>query len=130
MDLPDLEAEAREKIDATFYDYIAGGADDEGTLAENESPWSRWRLRPKVLRDVRTIDTSTTLLGETVSSPVAIAPMAIMQMMDEFERPHGNTVASQWFAHAAQRHMHEFGTRSEHSGMIFLCPLALCSMRS
>ena len=83
MDLPDLEAEAREKIDATFYDYIAGGAEDEGTLAENETSWSRWRLRPKVLRDVRTIDTSTTLLGETVSSPVAIAPMAMQHKASE-----------------------------------------------
>jgi len=44
--------------------------------------------------------------------------MPIMQMMDEFERPHGNTVAAQWFAHAARRHMHEFGTRSEHFGRI------------
>lgn len=48
----------------------------------------------------------------------AMRPMPIMRMMDEFERPHGNTVAVQWFAHAARRHMHEFGTRSEHFGMI------------
>ncbi len=47
-----------------------------------------------------------------------MAPMPILQMMDEFERPHGNTVAAQWFAQAARRHMHEYGTRSEHFGMI------------
>ena len=52
------------------------------------------------------------------TSEGTMAPMPVMQMMDEFERPHGNTVASQWFAHAARRHMHEFGTRSEHFGMI------------
>jgi acetyl-CoA acetyltransferase len=40
--------------------------------------------------------------------------------MDEFERPYGNTVAVQWFAQAARRHMHEYGTRSEHFGMVSL----------
>ncbi len=83
MDLPDLEAEAKAKIDATFYDYIAGGAEDEGTLADNEAAWGRFRLRPRVLRDVRTIDTSTTLLGARVGSPVAVAPMAMQHRASE-----------------------------------------------
>ncbi|MEZ4289798.1 MAG: alpha-hydroxy acid oxidase [Myxococcota bacterium] len=77
MDLSDLEAEAKAKLDATFYDYIAGGAEDERTLADNQDAWDRMRLRPRVLRDVTTIDTSTTMLGARVSSPVAIAPMAM-----------------------------------------------------
>lgn len=77
MDLTDLEAEARTKIDAQFYDYVAGGAEDEQTLAENETAWGHWRLRPRVLRDVRSIDTSTTILGKRVASPVAVAPMAM-----------------------------------------------------
>ena len=83
MDLPDLEAEAMAKIDATFYDYIAGGAEDEGTLADNEVAWGRFGLRPRVLRDVRTIDTSTTLLGAPVGSPVAVAPMAMQHRASE-----------------------------------------------
>jgi len=83
MDLLDLEAEAKQKIDATFYDYIAGGAEDELTLGDNEAAWSRYRLRPRVLRDVRTIDTSTTFLGARVSSPVAVAPMAMQHRASE-----------------------------------------------
>ena len=83
MDLVDLEEEARAKIDATFYDYIAGGAEDERTLADNEAAWSRIRLRPRVLRDVTTIDTSTTILGARVASPVAIAPMAMQHRAHE-----------------------------------------------
>ena len=47
-----------------------------------------------------------------------IVPMPIMRTIEEFERPCGNTVAVQWFAQAARRHMHEFGTRSEHFGHI------------
>jgi isopentenyl diphosphate isomerase/L-lactate dehydrogenase-like FMN-dependent dehydrogenase len=83
MDLRDLEAEAKDQIDEAFYDYIAGGAEDERTLADNEAAWDRYRLRPKVLRDVRTIDTSTTLLGAPVASPVAIAPMAMQHRASE-----------------------------------------------
>ena len=83
MDLPNLEAEAKSKIDQTFYDYIAGGAEDELTLDDNEAAWSRLRLRPKMLRDVREIDTSTTVLGASIASPVAVAPMAMQHRADE-----------------------------------------------
>lgn len=42
----------------------------------------------------------------------------VLASVHEFEQPFGNTVALQWFAQAAQRHMHEFGTTSEHFGHI------------
>jgi len=47
-----------------------------------------------------------------------MVPMPIMAHCDEFERTYGNTVAAQQFAHAARRHMHEYGTKGEHFGMI------------
>lgn len=47
-----------------------------------------------------------------------MVPMPIMAHCDEFERTYGNTVAAQHFAHAARRHMHEYGTKGEHFGMI------------
>jgi 4-hydroxymandelate oxidase len=77
MDLEYLERVAREKLDPSFYDYIAGGAEDELTLADNQAAWSRPRLRPRVLRDVRVVDTQTTFLGARVASPLGIAPMAM-----------------------------------------------------
>jgi acetyl-CoA acetyltransferase len=52
------------------------------------------------------------------TSEGAIAPHPVMRHVDEFERPFGNTVASQWFAQAARRHMFEYGTTSEHFGRI------------
>jgi len=52
------------------------------------------------------------------TSEGAIPPMPVMRQIDEFERPFGNTVAVQWFAQAARRHMHEYGTRSEHFGHV------------
>jgi acetyl-CoA acetyltransferase len=54
----------------------------------------------------------------SLTSEGAIAPHPVMRHVDEFERPFGNTVASQWFAQAARRHMFEFGTTSEDFGRI------------
>jgi hypothetical protein len=50
------EASARERLPAATYSYLAGGADDELTLADNVAAWSRYRLRPHVLRDVSAVD--------------------------------------------------------------------------
>ncbi len=74
--LADFEPLARLVMDPTAYDYIAGGAWDEITLAENEAAWRRFRLRPRVLVDVSAVDTATTLSGSPTAMPVAIAPMA------------------------------------------------------
>ncbi|MCE2391050.1 MAG: alpha-hydroxy-acid oxidizing protein [Proteobacteria bacterium] len=77
MDLELLEQAARRRLDAAFYDYIAGGSEDEETLVDNAAAWSRMRLRPKVLRDVDRVDLSTTALGAPVASPIGVAPMAM-----------------------------------------------------
>ncbi len=66
-----------QRIEPASFDYIAGGAWDELSLAENDAAWLRYRLRPRVLVDVSRIDPSTTLLGAPAAFPVAIAPMAV-----------------------------------------------------
>jgi 4-hydroxymandelate oxidase len=75
-----LEAAARGRLEAGVYDYIAGGADAERTLADNLAAWSRLRLRPRVLRDVTEVATATTLLGSPVAIPLVVAPMAYHRM--------------------------------------------------
>jgi 4-hydroxymandelate oxidase len=75
--LADFEAPARLAMDTAAFDYIAGGAWDELSLRGNDEAWRRYRLRPRVLVDVATIDPSTTMLGTPTSLPVAIAPMAV-----------------------------------------------------
>jgi 4-hydroxymandelate oxidase len=62
------------------FDYLAGGADDELSLAANLEDWARLRLRPRVLRDVRAVDAGTTLLGEAVAHPIVVAPTAFHRM--------------------------------------------------
>ena len=58
------------------FDYVDGGSWDELTLAENDAAWLRRRLRPRVLVDVAAVSTTTTMIGQAISMPVAIAPMA------------------------------------------------------
>lgn len=55
--------------------------------------------------------------GERVSTGQSL-PDPLMATMAEFERPFGNLVGAQWFAQAAQRHMHEYGTTSEQLGHV------------
>jgi len=72
----EFEAPARLAMGPANYDYVAGGAWDEITLAENEAAWRRRRLRPRVLVDVSAVDPATTFLGTIASMPIAVAPMA------------------------------------------------------
>jgi 4-hydroxymandelate oxidase len=80
LDLDALEAEARQRLARGVYDYVAGGADAELTMAANLAAWTRLTLRPRVLRDVSAVSTATSLLGVPVPTPVVVAPMAYHQM--------------------------------------------------
>ncbi len=84
MDVPlhGLEAAAAEVLDPMAYDYYAGGADDEITLAENVAAWRRIRMRPRVLCDVSHIDTAVEVVGTSADLPVWIAPMAYQGLAD------------------------------------------------
>lgn len=75
LNLESLEPQARERLDPMLFDYIAGGADDEWTLAENRAAWSRLQLLPRMLRGVANRSLDTTVLGTRVSFPVLVPPM-------------------------------------------------------
>lgn len=80
MDADALEARARPLIEPSAYDYYAGGSDDEITLSENLAAWRRIRLLPRVLRDVSSVSTATSLLGTGIDTPILIAPMAAQKL--------------------------------------------------
>ena len=75
LNLDSLESLARERLDPMLFDYIAGGAADEWTLAENRVAWSRIQLLPRMLRGVADRNLETTVLGTAVSFPVLVPPM-------------------------------------------------------
>jgi isopentenyl diphosphate isomerase/L-lactate dehydrogenase-like FMN-dependent dehydrogenase len=76
----DYEQLAEEKLDANALAYFAGGAGDEVTLRENVKAFERLKLRPRVLVDVGSVTTHTTVLGTGVALPVLIAPLAMQRM--------------------------------------------------
>jgi len=96
LDLEELEARAKELLGPGPYDYIAGGAGAETTLADNEAAWGRLRLRPRVLRDVAKVSTTTTLLGTELPSPIGVAPSAFHRVA----HPDGETATARGAAQA------------------------------
>ena len=76
VSLAEFEAIARERMSPAAFDYVAGGAGDEESLADNDAAWRRYRIRPRVLVDVSSVNLATTLLGASVAMPLAVAPMA------------------------------------------------------
>ena len=53
---------------------LEGGAEDEHTLARNTDAFDDYRLRPRVLVDVSTIDLTTQVLGQRISMPLMFSP--------------------------------------------------------
>jgi isopentenyl diphosphate isomerase/L-lactate dehydrogenase-like FMN-dependent dehydrogenase len=78
----DFRDAARRRLTPAAYDYFASGALTEWTLRENERAFRRWRFHKRVLVDVSTIDTGTTVLGERVPFPVLVAPTAFHRLAD------------------------------------------------
>ncbi|HWO84050.1 MAG TPA: alpha-hydroxy acid oxidase [Solirubrobacterales bacterium] len=80
INVADAQREGEAKLEQGPRDYFAGGAGDELTLRENVGAWGNWRLRPRVLNDVRAISTRTEVLGKPVEMPVLVAPVAYQRM--------------------------------------------------
>jgi len=76
----DYEALAAERLDPGPHGYYAGGAGDELTLRDNVEAYRRWQLRPRVLVDVETCTTATTVLGQEISMPLIVAPVAFQRV--------------------------------------------------
>jgi 4-hydroxymandelate oxidase len=72
---------ARAKVPRPAFDYIAGGADDEVSLRRNREAYGKWALRPRVLVDVSSCDTSATVLDQRVSMPILVAPTAFHRLV-------------------------------------------------
>ena len=80
--LHEIVKAARANTPDAAWDYLTGGAETETTQLRNRLAIDSLGLRPRVLRNVREIDTSTTLLGKPMRMPVFIAPMGSLQMLD------------------------------------------------
>ncbi|KAF2123909.1 FMN-dependent alpha-hydroxy acid dehydrogenase [Dothidotthia symphoricarpi CBS 119687] len=77
LTISELQVLAAERMDKQTRDYYNEGADSGSTLAENISAYQKYRIRPRVLRDVSAIDTSVTVFGHKTSIPLGIASTAM-----------------------------------------------------
>jgi isopentenyl diphosphate isomerase/L-lactate dehydrogenase-like FMN-dependent dehydrogenase len=84
-DLPvgwaDLEAAASAAMEPGPHGYVFGGAGTEDTQRENLDAFRRWRLVPRMLRDVSTRDLRTTILGTELRAPVLLAPVGVQSIV-------------------------------------------------
>jgi len=81
LSLDEFEDVARDTLPAMTYDFIAGGAEDERTVAANRAAFARRGLRNRVLVDVATRDLRTTLLGLELPHPILLAPTALHRVV-------------------------------------------------
>ena len=86
-----LAEQARAALEPAVVDYFAGGSGSETSLEEARTAWLDYRLRPRVLTDVSTIELRTSLLGTPLPSPIALAPMAYQGLL----HPQGEVAARQ-----------------------------------
>ena len=81
--LHDLQRLAKRTLPFPIYDHIAGGADDETSLARNETVFSQFSLVPRYCQglDLGTVDLSTTVLGENLEWPVICSPWGLQTLI-------------------------------------------------
>lgn len=76
----DLRQAARRRLPRLLFDYIDGGSYDEITIARNREDLKAIALRQRVLRDISSLATATTLFGQPMSLPLALAPVGFAGM--------------------------------------------------
>lgn len=77
----DLRRISRRRLPRGVFDYIDGAAEDELTLGRNSSAFRRIEFVPKVLRELTSIDTSTTLLGHQLPIPLMLSPTGFTRIV-------------------------------------------------
>ena len=82
-DATKLEARARKAMPSEAFAYIAGGAGTGATVRANREGFDRWRIVPRMLRDVSERDTGIELFGRRLASPFLLCPVGVLEMVDD-----------------------------------------------
>lgn len=80
LEISDLKALAKRRVPKLFFDYADSGAWTEGTYRANEEDFAKVKLRQRVLVDMTDRSLETTMIGQKVSMPVALAPTGLTGM--------------------------------------------------
>jgi lactate 2-monooxygenase len=90
-----LEQKAKEILPPRAFDYVAGGAGGEETVRANREAFYRWRIVPRMLRNVAQRDASVELLGARLPAPILLGPVGVQSILhSEAEIATGRAAAS------------------------------------
>lgn len=79
-DIADLKALAKRRVPKMFYDYVDTGSWSQATYFDNEAAFQRQKLRQRVAVNIEDRSVASTMIGENVSMPVALAPIGLTGM--------------------------------------------------
>ncbi len=85
--ISDLRDLARKRVPKAVFDYTDGAAESESSLQRCREAFARVEFVPRVLRDVSTVDTTTTILGAPAELPMIFAPTGFTRMMHHQGEP-------------------------------------------
>lgn len=77
LSVSDVERAAKSRLPKCVWGYVRGGTEDEMSLRENRSMFSRVGLIPRGLRDVHARSMDTHLLGQQYAMPIGISPTGL-----------------------------------------------------
>ncbi|HWA67746.1 MAG TPA: alpha-hydroxy acid oxidase [Mycobacteriales bacterium] len=86
-DISDLRLLAQRRAPRMVFDYVDGAAEDERSMRESIAVFDQVRFRPRVLRDVSEVVTTTELFGRTVAMPLVLGPTGFTRMMHQEGEP-------------------------------------------
>ena len=87
VSVAELEEAAAEAMDDRAAAYVFAGAGGEDTMRANLEAFRRWRIVPRMMRDVAERDLSRTVLGTAMPAPVMLAPIGIHKIVHEEGEP-------------------------------------------
>ncbi|HET9615226.1 MAG TPA: alpha-hydroxy acid oxidase [Candidatus Limnocylindrales bacterium] len=85
--IADLRLAARRVTPRAVFDYVDGAAETEASLRRSRAAFARIEFVPRVLRDVSTVDLSTTILGRPSALPLVFAPTGFTRLMNHEGEP-------------------------------------------
>ena len=80
VDTKKLARRARERMSSEAWAYVAAGAGGGRTMDANRAAFDRWRIVPRMLRDVSERDGSVELFGRRLDSPFMTAPIGVLEL--------------------------------------------------
>ena len=80
VEIADLKRLAQRRVPKMFFDYADSGAWTESTYRANEDDFKKIKLRQRVLVDMTNRSLATTMIGQDVAMPVALAPTGLTGM--------------------------------------------------